>query len=206
MIIDRSIYNDKTYITSEGYEISILQYLEKNKVLIQFNHFPDLQIWTTIQNVKNGQIKNPYHKSAYGIGYYGVGQYTSRINNKKTKQYIKWFSMFTRCYNEDYLTKQPTYKECYVDESFHNFQNFAKWYDNNIYDCTYELELDKDFLYEGNKKYSPSTCCFIPKEINSTINSKRHDVQTMNYLYQKYKNELPYYLRIHLYELTKEVA
>ena len=30
-------------------------------------------------------------------------------------------------------------------------------------------QLDKDFLSEGNKVYSPSTCMFVPNKINSFI-------------------------------------
>lgn len=68
--------------------------------------------------------------------------------------------------------------------------------------CNYPLELDKDLLYEGNKIYSPSRCCLLPKEINNGINYHRHDSKFMSKLYQKYKMELPYYLRMELYKLT----
>lgn len=203
MRVNRNQYVNQIYKTNEGYDVKILQYLERHKVLIQFINYLDVQIWTTMQNIKKGQIKNPYHKDVYNIGYYGIGNYTARNNNIKTEQYIKWSSMFTRCYNKDYQSKQPTYIGCTVDETFWNFQNFAAWYDQNKYDCNYDLELDKDFLVEGNKIYSPSTCCLIPKEMNTLINFKRHDKQMMKKLYDKYKNELPYYLKIHLFELTK---
>lgn len=140
----------------------------------------------------------------YGIGYYGDGKYTARINGIKTEEYIKWFSMFNRCYDEKYQKKQPTYIGCSVAEEFWNFQNFAEWYNKKKYVCNYQLELDKDLLYEGNKIYSPSKCCLLPKEINNAINYHRHDIKFMSKLYQKYKNEIPYYLRMELYKLTLE--
>ena len=62
--------------------------------------------------------------------------------------------------------------------------------------------LDKDLLFEGNKIYAPSRCCLLPKEINSGINLHRHDTEFMSRLYHKYKDELPYYLRMELYKLT----
>lgn len=135
------------YKTNEGYEVEIIDYVDRHHVLIKFADYPDLQIWSTLQNITKGQIKNPFHKSIYGIGYYGVGPYTARVNNIKTEAYIKWFSMFTRCYNEDYQEYFPAYKGCSVSEEFWNFQNFAKWYDTKKYICNYPLELDKDLLY-----------------------------------------------------------
>lgn len=190
------------FVTNEGYKIQIIDYLDTKNVLIKFVGRPEIQIWSTMQNIKNGQIKNPYHKSVYGKGYYGIGRYTARKNSVKTKEYIKWFSMFVRCYDEQYQSKQPTYIGCSVSDEFCNFQNFAEWYSHYVYPCKYPLEIDKDFLYEGNKIYSPSTCCLIPKEINNTINKHRHNVKIMSKLYDKYKNEIPYYLRTELYKLT----
>ena len=202
MINDFKEFIGKQYTTNEGYLVEIIDYLGRKQVLIKFIDNPDCQIWSTIQNLEKGQLKFPYHKSVYNIGYYGEGKYTARVNNIKTPQYIKWFSMFCRCYDEKYQEKEPSYIGCCVDESFHNFQNFAKWYDEKIYECKYPLELDKDLLYEGNKVYSPSTCCFLPKEINNALKYKRKDYQYMKQLYDKYKNDLPYLLRLELYKFT----
>lgn len=195
----------KSYLTNEGYEVKIIDYIDRSHVLIKFTAFPDCQIWSTIQNIKNGQIKNPYHKSVYGKGYYGVGKHTSRINNVKTEQYIKWFSMFDRCYNPETHKRVPEYIDCEVSDEFCNFQNFAEWYDRKTYQCKYPLELDKDLLIKGNKIYSPSACCFIPKEINNNLNYTRENRQYMNYLYKKYRKDLPDYIVQKLYALSKGV-
>lgn len=196
-------YIGQIFTTNEGYKIKIIDYISKSKVMVQFIDYKDYYLWCTMQNIKNGQIKNPYHKSVYGIGYYGVGNYSSRINNIKTEQYIKWFSMFNRCYSEDYHKKQPSYIGCSVSEPFHNFQNFARWYDEKIYKCSYPLELDKDLLYEGNKIYSPSTCCFLPKEVNNAITNKKNDKKYMNRIYNKYKDEVPSYIKEKLFFYTQ---
>ena len=191
------------FTTNEGFTIEIIDYMDRHNVLIKFINNPSYQIYSTMQNIKNGQIKYPYLKTVYGIGYYGDGKYKARIDNCKTEQYVRWFSMFNRCYSEKYHEEQPSYKECSVSEDFHNFQNFANWYDRNIYECIYPLELDKDLLVEGNKIYSPSTCCFIPKEINIGINYKRNDSKYMKELYKKYKDLLPFRIKSKLLALTK---
>lgn len=203
MIIDFKNIINKTFVTNEGYRVKVLDYVDTHNVLINFMDNTNVQIWSTLQNIKNGQIKNPYHKSVYGIGYYGVGSHIARFNNNKTEEYIKWFSMFVRCYDKKYQEKQPTYIGCSISEEFHNYQNFAEWYAHYKYECAYPLEIDKDLLYEGNKLYSPATCCLIPKEINTTINSKRHDYRTMKRIYEKYKNVVPYYIRTELYKIMK---
>lgn len=195
----------KTFITNEGYEVEIIDYIDSHNVLIKFTCHPDYHVWVTMQNLKNGQIKNPYHRAIYNKGYYGVGNYTARINNIKTEQYIKWFSMFDRCYNPDVHDRVPQYINCEVSEEFCNFQNFGMWYDTKIYTCRYKLELDKDLLVNNNKIYKPSTCCFIPKEINNNLNYTRNDLEYMGYLYKKYKGELPDYIIQKLYRLSKGV-
>lgn len=197
------------YTTNEGYDVSIIDYIDTHNVLIKFIDYPDLQLWSTMQNIQKGQIKNPYHKSVYGIGYYGVGCYTGRPNalnniiDCKTEQYKKWHSMFVRCYSDNYHKKEPQYIGCSVAEEFHNYQNFAQWYDRKKYECSYPLELDKDLLIRDNRIYSPHTCCLIPEEINSNLNYTRDDTNYMDYLYQKYKHDVPFYIRQKLLHLSQ---
>ena len=202
MIIDFKDIINSTYKTNEGYVVQIIDYIDTKNVLIKFVEIPDLQVWSSLQNIKNGQIKNPYHKTIFNKGYYGVGKYTARKNNIKTEEYVKWYSMFVRCYSTSYHKRQPTYIGCSVADDFCNFQNFAEWYYKLKYHCRYELEIDKDLLYEGNKIYSPSTCCLIPKEINTVLNTCRHDKRKMKRIYEKYKMDVPYYIRNELYKLT----
>lgn len=104
----------------------------------------------------------------YGIGYMGDGKYKSKDENKKkTKAYNTWNHMLQRCYDPYYLNEHPTYIDCYVCEEWHNFQNFAKWFYENYYECNDEqMQLDKDILIKGNKIYSPNTCVLVPKRIN----------------------------------------
>ena len=113
-------------------------------------------------------IKCPYEPRTYGIGYLGEGKYKTRENGKLTKCYDTWHSMLERCYYPKYQEKYPTYKDCEVCESWHNFQAFAEWYNDNYYEIHGEVMcLDKDILIKGNKIYSPETCVFVPEKINN---------------------------------------
>lgn len=199
----RRDYIGTKFVTNEGEPVEIIDYVDKENVLIKFLNMPSFQSWSAMCNISSGQIKFPFKKTVYDRGFYGDGVYRARINNIKTPQYVKWFSMFHRCYNDKYQKRQPTYVGCEVHPDFFNFQNFGKWYDRKIYKSEYALELDKDLLFYGNKIYSPQTCCFVPKEINSTINSKMSDKETMKYLYEKYKKHVPQYISERLYCLAK---
>jgi len=116
---------------------------------------------------RNGYSVNKV--SAFGVGYIGDGKYeTSTDENGRTStHYIKWRSMLSRCYDPKTQLLHPTYIGCTVSDEWLNFQNFAKWYDNNIYEFNNEtLQLDKDILVKHNRIYSPETCLLVPANIN----------------------------------------
>lgn len=123
------------------------------------------------KSILNGSVKNKLHPSVHGIGYEGMGNYCGKTH---PKIYKTWFGMLERCYSNKWHKKSPSYKDCSVDTRWHNFQNFAEWFEENYTDNS---ELDKDLLIKRNKTYSPETCCFVPKEINNIFkgNSKRNE-------------------------------
>lgn len=98
-----------------------------------------------------------------GVGYIGEGKYTS-WNSKRARGV--WDGILCRCYSEDRVIKFPSYRDCTVHEDWHNFQNFAKWFEENYIEGWH---LDKDILVPGNKIYGPDTCCFVPQEINNNF-------------------------------------
>ena len=62
--------------------------------------------------------------------------------------------MIRRCYAD--LENCSSYKDVIVCKEWHNFQNFAKWYEDNYYQFRDEImQVDKDILKHGNKEYSP---------------------------------------------------
>ncbi len=159
------------YTTNEGYEVEIIEYFGIHNCTIQIKDSHDtilkeISYW----NLRKGNIKNPNNKSVFNIGYFGQGNYKAQINGKMTKIYITWKGMLERCYDEKSLEKHPSYKGVIVCEEWHNFQNFAKWYEGNYVEGWH---LDKDILVKENKLYSPETCCFVPREVNNLFTKKK---------------------------------
>lgn len=95
----------------------------------------------------------------------GITDIITKDKERNTlKSYITWKNMISRCYSTKIQLKHPSYIGCTVCDEWKYYSNFKKWYDKNYID---EYELDKDILIDGNKIYSPETCCFIPKYINT---------------------------------------
>ena len=151
-------------------------------IITRFNGQRDIDVyfpkynWTFYNThysiFKKGNIKCPYEPRVFGIGYIGEGKYSyltlKNEEKKHSKCYNTWKDMLKRCYDKKYQSKKPTYIGCTVCEEWHNFQNFAKWYEENYYEVDSEtMHLDKDILIKNNKIYSSQTCTFVPQRINS---------------------------------------
>jgi hypothetical protein len=142
------------------------EYIDSETVVVRFEN-GNYRVVTNWDQFIKGKVMNVYDKSMYGVGYLGDGKYKTSVNYNQTPQFKTWHGMLKRCYKDKYKEKFPTYNECIVCDEWHNFQNFAAWYDQNYYEIENErMELDKDILVKGNKIYSPDTCVFVPKKIN----------------------------------------
>ena len=157
------------YSTKEGYKITIIEYISAMNCIILFNDTNNT-ILKNIQysHIKEGAVRNPFHPSVCGVGYLGIGVFTKHNNSKANKLYKTWSGMIKRCYSKNTQEKQPSYKDVTVCKEWHNFQNFAQWYEENYNTKTMQgWHLDKDIICPDCKIYSPETCCFVPSEINS---------------------------------------
>lgn len=87
--------------------------------------------------------------------------------------YNVWVSMIGRCYTTNTRPTDKSYIGCEVCPDWLTYSNFHNWfYDpNNGYVKGYNL--DKDIISKGNKIYSPSTCCFIPQELNKVFTKRK---------------------------------
>lgn len=156
-----------------GSKMTIIKYANAHDIFVEFEN--GYIVHTSYNNFKIGSVRNPYDKSVFGVGYLGEGKYEASINNKATKAYDVWMVMIRSCYNSKTLNKIPSYIGCSVCEEWHNFQNFAEWYEKNYYEIDGEkMCLDKDVLVKGNKVYSPKTCIFVPKTINMLFTKRQN--------------------------------
>lgn len=158
-----------------GSLMQIVGYRSNRDVDIYFPEYNWTWYHARYDKFESGGISCPYDRKVFDIGYIGEGNYRTKLNNKLVQEYVVWYHMLKRCY-ETFNTTTPTYENCYVCDDWHNYQNFAYWYNNEYYYCRGErIELDKDILYKGNKLYSPETCIFAPQRINSLfISNSNH--------------------------------
>ena len=154
------------FTTNEGFEAEIIKYFNSENITIKLNDNTIIKN-ITYHNLTKGKVKNKNNKSFYNKGYIGFGIYSTGVYKKV---FSLWKLVLWRCYDKNFHAKQKSYSDKTVCEEWHNFQNFAEWYEENWkpwMDKTWQL--DKDILIKGNKIYSPETCCFVPHEINSLL-------------------------------------
>ncbi len=118
------------------------------------------------------KVKN--RKIIYGVGINDFSHSTILIKGKSIPEYVLWNSMLLRCYSEKHHIRQPSYKDCYVEEYFHSFTNFYNFI-HTLHGYGYidnkgkPFQLDKDILFKNNILYSRKTICFVPQEINAFL-------------------------------------
>lgn len=161
----------KIYSSNNCGDFKIINYKSWNDITVEFLE-TGFVTKSRSPNILGGKVKDKLKPIAYGVGYFGDGSYKAKKNGKITKAYSAWFNMLERCYCPSFHKRQPTYKNCFVCDDWHNFQNFAKWFGQNY---TEGLQLDKDVKQDGitNKVYSPETCIFIPHSENSSHSSAK---------------------------------
>ena len=136
-------------------------------VVILFDNVED--VLDTKHVIRRGVISS-FSKlipSIFGVGYIGIGGYLSTGDGEKhhSLSYRYFKDMLRRCYGET----GRIYPPATVCKEWHNFQNFSEWFysQTNEHEITPRACLDKDLLGNGERVYSPETCCILPVELNS---------------------------------------
>ena len=143
--------------------IEVVKYIDAHHVIVRFL---ETNYETSVKAcvIRNGAIQDRLARNAFGVGYLGIGGFN--LGNSSDAGW-SWRSMLSRCYSNKYLEKKSTYRDCSVDNEWHNFQSFAKWHLDNHPNDGSKYHLDKDLLLVGNRIYSSNTCVFIPQWLNS---------------------------------------
>lgn len=169
----------EVFINNEGYEMVIIEYNNANDLWIQFEDEYKVKVRTSYINCQNGSIKNPYHPSVFGKCYLGLMSDGTRPktrdkNGKHTREYKVWYNMVRRVYDSKFHEKNPTYKDCILEDCLHCFAYFLEHVIRNIPNYEYWLEhpnegvaLDKDVRGNGSKVYSRDTLMFVSQSENS---------------------------------------
>lgn len=163
----------------------MIQYIDSQHVLIEFQDRFRYQLVTSWQKIMNGCIKNPYAPNKYG----GIMGTNSEINKdsgysiSRSKAYRWWFNILQRCRDDKMKIQNHTYKNCKICDEWIYFWNFYTWCtsQSNYQKCI-SMEssaIDKDILVKGNKIYSPQTCTIVPKNINNLL--LKHDKKRGKY-------------------------
>lgn len=137
-------------------------------------------------NVLRGSVHDHMYPTIEGVGI--LGKPKSEICSRSLS-YDRWKKMIVRCYSENYHSTRDSYRDCSVCDEWLNYSNFKTWFDLNYKEG---YDLDKDLLVQGNRIYSPETCCFIPPKLNSLIVEKQRGDCGMGVSKRRKKNSTEY--------------
>ena len=156
----------KVYPTKNCGELEVIEFFSSKNVRVKF-FSTGYEASFQLAHIVRGEVKDPLFASIFGVGLLGVGNYKPSTKGKQTDAYKCWYQMLRRCYSKIEHQRKPWYIGCTVHPEWHNFQNFAKWYDENYPADGGDYHLDKDIKIEGNKEYSPSSCMFVSPKDNA---------------------------------------
>ena len=137
----------------------------------------------------------------YGVAFFDedytplIKQEMPKVNGKRVRKiswicphYAVWMNMITRVYRG-----KQAYTNVSVCDDWLYFSRFKFWMQTQEWEGK---QLDKDLLVEGNKIYSPDTCCFINGKTNVFIINKENINGFTGVVYDKTRNLKPYLAQI----------
>lgn len=154
----------KTFQSKYDGEYTIINLIDEKYVEIEFAETGQVQ-YCYKDLIGRTKLRDWSKPQVYGVGYSSGDREHPDCHTYYTNQFAfhTWQNMIIRCFNGAFRG----YKKVAVEDSWRDFRNFLKWYDENYCD---KCELDKDlFSPPGYKRYSPETCCFLPSDINQWL-------------------------------------
>lgn len=149
----------KMYRTKDGFDVIIMRET-KNRYIMYCEDYGYMF------SIYKKAIEKPFFLLIEGFGYIKTNDVDYVDGISKRPAWSKYKSMLKRVYSGH--ERYKAYYNVAVCDEWRDFVNFERWFNNNYVEG---FAMDKDFLSKpDNKIYSPETCCFIPKSINSIVN------------------------------------
>lgn len=156
--------NDRLWCTFNfgGYVCVISWYKSATDITLTWSCGTESE--TSWYYIQNNKVTYPLLPTIAGFG----------INDLKRQSFKghlvyhqKWVSMIKRAYCPIFKSINSAYDEATVCDEWRLYSNFLEW--SLKWDNVGELELDKDFIGCGSNIYSPETCMYIPKYLNTLL-------------------------------------
>tara|TARA_R110001632_G_scaffold3822_2_gene16763 strand:- start:989 stop:1642 length:654 start_codon:yes stop_codon:yes gene_type:complete len=161
---------NKVYTSNNCGDFTIVSYIKASEVNIKFIK-TGYETTVSAGNIIKGRVRDLFFPSTHGVGFAGG----LIKGGTRCKAYFTWASMLRRCYSDKGKANDPSYRGVTVCSQWHNYQNFAKWFDEN-YIKGFHIDKDLKQACVDNKVYSPKTCQFISQADNSIeANSKNYE-------------------------------
>lgn len=153
--------------TRDG-DVFVLEIKDAFNIRIVFLDYPFEKVVRS-GNLLAGGVRNPMRPNVCGVGFLGVGPHVAKQAYIPNPVHQVWHDMLKRTYTPRTEQESRAYAGTYVHSHWHNFQNFAEWYQEQIKDfgpVDFRWHLDKDILQPGNREYGPRFCKVIPQPVN----------------------------------------
>lgn len=159
--------------SNKGHSAIVVEKVNSYKVKIKFLDEHGHEIYKQAGSLARGSFKNPYSRDTFGVGYIGVGRFGAPRTGYHKRLHGMWKGILQRCYVYGRHSNYR-YSGCSVHPDWHNYQNFAEWFDLR-YGENYDVDwqIDKDILLKGNKVYSEATCRLVPRSVNMLLVNSR---------------------------------
>lgn len=163
----------KVYETNRCGKCTIIEYRKGSDITVKF-HEPECTVKCSLYELQKGEVVNPLYPLVQGKGYRGIREPLI----KDEYLYNIWAVMLQRGFCKLTKEKYPTYRDVTVCKEWLDFQVFAEWCltqkgCKSVDKLGNKFQLDKDVLVKDNKTYSPDTCCFVPKYINTLFTKSK---------------------------------
>lgn len=144
--------------------LQILEYKDSKNVVGKFLS-TGYTVTGRADSFRKGYVRDRLAKTICGAGFLGMEDHST--HPEYVNIYQRWRNMIVRCNQSQETAYRPSYLGCTICPEWHDLSKFFNWCITHPQWNSGKWELDKDILVKGNKVYSPTTCCFVPTEVNN---------------------------------------